>query len=586
MRKYDVFLSFSGQDIRHSFVSHLREALCQQQINTFTDENLEMGEEISLTLLKKIEESNILVVIFSKSYVDSPWCLEELEKILECKGSIDQIVFPIFYHVDPEDFQELKGSIGDALAKYREKFTNNSDKVERWSHALMEVAKLTGWDSKNIKPESELIKIIVNDIRKKLNIWGIGGIGKTTIAGVLYNRISAQFESQCFVANVREELEKRTTNMLLKKRVLIVLDDVSSPLQLKSLLEEHGSYGSGSRIIITSRNKQVLNYGCTKIYEVKELLHHEAFQLFQFHAFRQNQPSKAHVYLLEGAINYAKGIPLALILLGSNLCDKHIEEWESELVKLEGTPNKDIQNILRISYDGLDQNEKNIFLDVVCFFKGEDKDQNRLEVHDLLQQMGKDIVDQECIKQPGKRSRLWNYKDIYHVLTKDKGTARVEGIILNMSQIKDIELSSTVFMKMENLRFLKFYNPCSAKIKVHFPKGLNLLPDGLRFLQWDEYPLKFFPSKFSPKNLIEFHMRKSQLKLLWGEDQIAENLQFMDLSHSMNLIKIPELSKFPKLEVLHLKDCTSLVGISTSLKLLKIGKSSRQHWGVEISSVS
>ncbi|XP_021655539.2 uncharacterized protein LOC110646419 [Hevea brasiliensis] len=81
-------------------------------------------------------------------------------------------------------------------------------------------------------------------------------------------------------------------------------------------------------------------------------------------------------------------------------------------------------------------------------------------------------------------------------------------------------------------------------------------------------------------------MRKSQLKLLRSEDQIAEDLQFMDLSHYMNLIKTPELSKFPKLEVLHLKDCTSLVGISTSLKLLKIGESSRQHWRVEISSVS
>ncbi|KAJ9166730.1 hypothetical protein P3X46_021437 [Hevea brasiliensis] len=659
MRKYEVFLSFSGQDIRHSFVSHLREALCQHQINTVVDETLEKGEEISLTLMKKIEESNISVVIFSKSYVYSPWCLDELVKILECRDSMQQIVLPLFYHVDPEDFQELKGCIGDALAKYKKEFMNNSSMVDRWSHALMEIAKITGWDSKNIKPESKLIKKIVNDIWKKLNqmsindfnhglvgidsrikevesllsirsegvhslgIWGIGGIGKTTIAGVLYNRISAQFESQCFVANVREELEKHTIvhlrdeilskllgvdikigipnvlpsfvkNMLLKKRVLIVLDDVSSPLQLKSLLEEHDSYGSGSRIIITSRNKQVLKYGCAKIYEVKELIPHEAFQLFRFHALKQNRPSEAHVHLLERAMNYAEGIPLALIVLGSNLCDKHIEEWESELVKLEGTPNKDIQNILRISYDGLDQNEKNIFLDVVCFFKGEDKDrvinildsfgfsaksgishlndkslitisENKLEMHDLLQQMGKDIVDQECIKQPGKRSRLWNYKDIYHVLTKDKGTARVEGIILNMSQIRDMELSSTVFMKMENLRFLKFFNPCSAKNKVYFPKGLKFLPDGLTFLQWDGCPLKFLPSKFSPKNLIEFHMRESQLKRLWTEDQIPENLQFVDLSHSMNLIRIPELSKFPKLKVLHLKDCTSLVEISTSL---------------------
>ncbi|KAL9432401.1 hypothetical protein AB3S75_027435 [Citrus x aurantiifolia] len=67
-------------------------------------------------------------------------------------------------------------------------------------------------------------------------------------------------------------------------------------------------------------------------------------------------------------------------------------------------------------------------------------------MHDLLQGMGREIVRQESIKDPGKRSRLWNHEDIYHVLTRNKGTETIQGISLDMSKVKD-KLKSTDFHK-------------------------------------------------------------------------------------------------------------------------------------------
>jgi hypothetical protein len=99
--KYDVFLSFRGKDIsfrgkdtRDNFTSHLYDALCRKQIKTFIDNDLERGEEIEPTLLRTIEDSRISVVIFSKNYASSPWCVDELVKILECKRTCGQIVLP------------------------------------------------------------------------------------------------------------------------------------------------------------------------------------------------------------------------------------------------------------------------------------------------------------------------------------------------------------------------------------------------------------------------------------------------------------------------------------------------------------
>ncbi|KAF5469455.1 hypothetical protein F2P56_013529 [Juglans regia] len=114
---HDVFLSFRGEDVRHNFISHLYHALDQRGINTYIDNNLERGEEISPALFKAIEGSMISIIVLSRNYAESRWCLNELLKILDCKETMKQIVLPIFYDVDPSEVRHQKGIFGESFDK-------------------------------------------------------------------------------------------------------------------------------------------------------------------------------------------------------------------------------------------------------------------------------------------------------------------------------------------------------------------------------------------------------------------------------------------------------------------------------------
>ena len=141
---YDVFLSFLGEDTRKNFTGHLYKALCDQGFNTFIDNDLQRGEEISMELLKAIELSMILIVVFSKNFASSTWCLNELVKIFECRRN-GQLVLPIFYKVDPLEIRKQDGEFGNALAKYEEKFQDDIEKVQKWRKTLAEAANLSGF---------------------------------------------------------------------------------------------------------------------------------------------------------------------------------------------------------------------------------------------------------------------------------------------------------------------------------------------------------------------------------------------------------------------------------------------------------
>ncbi|KAL5843188.1 hypothetical protein ACOSQ4_009146 [Xanthoceras sorbifolium] len=142
--KYDVFLSFRGEDTRYNFTSHLHKAVSDKQVVIFIDYKLNGGDEISPSLLEAIEESQISIIIFSRNYASSRWCLEELVKILECREQYGQIVIPVFYGIDPSDVRNQTGSFADAFAEHEQK---SSHKVQIWKDALKKAANLSGWHS-------------------------------------------------------------------------------------------------------------------------------------------------------------------------------------------------------------------------------------------------------------------------------------------------------------------------------------------------------------------------------------------------------------------------------------------------------
>ncbi|KAF3956265.1 hypothetical protein CMV_018596 [Castanea mollissima] len=163
--RYDVFLSFRGEDTRNGFTSNLNGILRHNGINTFMDDELQRGNRISTEILEAIESSKISIIVFSKNYATSTWCLDELVKILECKKN-GQVVFPVFYKVDPSKVRSQKGKFGEVLAKHEENFKYDTNKVQRWRAALNEASNLSGWHYKNDRPQFRLIQEIFEEISK------------------------------------------------------------------------------------------------------------------------------------------------------------------------------------------------------------------------------------------------------------------------------------------------------------------------------------------------------------------------------------------------------------------------------------
>ncbi|XP_050260330.1 disease resistance protein RPV1-like isoform X2 [Quercus robur] len=655
---YDVFLSFRGEDTRHGFTGHLYQALCDKGFKTFIDnEDLQRGEEISAELIKAIKSSMILIIIFSQNYAFSTWCLEELTEILECKKN-GQKVLPVFYKVDPSELRKQEGSFGLALTTHEKKFENNIEKVLRWRAALCEAASLSGWHYEDGFPEYQPIQEIIgvvsstklnrtklfvskypigvdsraefvenlldiksNDVRM-VGIHGLGGIGKTTIAKAVYNRVADLFEGSSFLMNVREN--SRTDCSIIKlqeqllseslgskefkvhstsrginvikerlscKKIFLILDDVDKLGQIENFLGKCDWLANGSRVIITTRDKHVLTTlgNDPLIYKVVQLDRHEAFQLFSMHAFNKNKPEANYLQLTNQFICYANGLPLALQIIGSDLRGRSICEWESELEKYKNIPNNEIQKILKVSFEGLDKNEQDLFLDIACFFQGLSKNYvvdilaacnlypnsgisklidkclisagfDKLWMHDLLQQMGRAIVQQES-NVPGNRTRLWCYDDALEVLTENTGSDKIRGIMLSFHKPITVTLAPTAFKRMRNLKFLIVDN-------VHICEELKYLPNGLRFLQLPNYPFSL-PSNFCPQKLVTLEMPHSRIQLekLFKQEFQFQNLKSINLRRCESITKLPNLCT-PNLENLDLSFCKNLVECHESIRFL------------------
>ena len=149
--KYDVFLSFRSEDTSKKFINHLYTGLKQKGISTFRDnEKLKQGTSIASELLKAVEESRFAIVILSRDYASSKWCLIELTKIIECMEKTGLVVLPVFHYVDPSDVRNHRGTLGEAFAKQEESFKDDIENVQTWKAALIKVANLVGWDLKDM----------------------------------------------------------------------------------------------------------------------------------------------------------------------------------------------------------------------------------------------------------------------------------------------------------------------------------------------------------------------------------------------------------------------------------------------------
>ncbi|KAG4380250.1 hypothetical protein GLYMA_16G136200v4 [Glycine max] len=445
--------------------------------------------------------------------------------------------------------------------KYEYKFIKEIVELvsNKFNRDLLHVSDaLVGLESPVLEVKS-LMDVGSDDVVQMVGIHGLGGVGKTTLAVAVYNSIADHFEASCFLENVRETSNKKglqhlqsillsktvgekkikLTNWregihiikrkLKEKKVLLILDDVDEQKQLQAIIGSPDWFGGGSRVIITTRDEHLLALHNVKItYKVRELNEKHALQLLSQKAFElEKEVDPSYHDILNRAVAYASGLPLALEVIGSNLFEKSIEEWESALNGYERIPDKSIYMILKVSYDALNEDEKSIFLDIACCFKdyelGELQDilyahygrcmkyhigvlvkkslinihwwGKLMRLHDLIEDMGKEIVRRESPTEPGKRSRLWSHEDINQVLHENKGTRKIEIICMNSSSFgEEVEWDGDAFKKMKNLKTLIIKSDC-------FSKGPKHLPNTLRVLEWWRCPSQDWPHNFNPKQL-------------------------------------------------------------------------------------
>ncbi|XP_031478226.2 disease resistance protein RPV1-like [Nymphaea colorata] len=459
-----------------------------------------------------------------------------------------------------------------------------------------------------------------------VGIHGMGGIGKTTIAKAVYNDLAEEFNgATCFISNVRENagqpnglvnLQKQFIEDILKekntslrdvaqgknvikdrascKRVLIILDDVDSGEQLDALAGERDWFGSGIVIIITTRDEGVLlahNVKQDEIYKPQELNEDLSRELFMLHAFDGELPQGEYVELSNKFVEAAGGLPLTLEVIGSLLSSiKNVQEWKDTLEKLKTIPHNEVQQRLKLSYDSLDDLEKNIFLDISCFFIGWgreratymwedcrwcpsaairvlvqrslvkiDEESQEFEMHDQIRDMGRAIVDEESSRKLQKKSRLWNNQDSWGLLQR-KRPRTIDAVGIR------IHGGCVIVECFDNLRFLQADN---VKFQGTFP----CFPTDLKWLQlsschFDSPPSDFNLEKLVILDLYNTNMAPILINQLSLRSKAFERLKVLSLCGVQTKIAF-DFTNMPGLVTLRFLDCSALTTIDESIGKLK-----------------
>ncbi|KAJ9557806.1 hypothetical protein OSB04_012420 [Centaurea solstitialis] len=556
-------------------------------------------------------------------------------------------------------------------------------------HLSTEVLKLIGVDF-SIHQIRSWLKEGSTKTANILTIWGMAGIGKTSLAEYMYRSHCHEFERSSFLEGIERKcaqnssalldfqkqilediLKKRMVQVrnvnvstakiekaLFNKRTLVVLDGIDNFEQLDVLIGTKGCFHPGSKIIITTKDGSITEkcalfhtrfppeHTKHRLYGIGDAA---SLQLLCWHAFRCYDPKEGYAEEARRVAEYCKGHPLALKVLGSSLINEDVAAWSDTLEMLQKKElHNDIQKVLRVGYDSLpSESSKELFKHIACFFVGEDREVtetilnecgirtsygikklierclltstpwgNELMMHQLIQDMGRDIVHQESPKKPWKRSRLWNHEESLDLLRAEKGTTNIQGLLLDMkvlekemlpagsntgteppkfedgflkntsvvpsvhnivyklfsriwwfltwifmmfssAQSKKPELRTNALGKMEKLNLLQLNHVKLNGSYMNFPKGL-------RWLCMHGSLLTYIPSDLPMENLAALDMSYSDLKCLWKKPKHLGSLKILNLSYC-KIVSVGGFSEMPALQRLILKGCASLVHLSESI---------------------
>ncbi|KAH0915667.1 hypothetical protein HID58_030113 [Brassica napus] len=602
--KHQVFPSFHGVDVLENFLSHIVKEFRSKGINLFIENDIERSKSIGPELTEAIRGSRIAIVLLSKNYASSTWCLNELMEIIKCREEFGQTVMSIFYQVDPTDVKKQTGDFGKVFGKTCKGKTK--EEIRRWQHALTEVAQIAGYHSSNWKNEAEMIEHIATDVSNKLNLSapcsdleGLVGMQSHMVnMGPFLQLDSEEVRKIGILGQPGIDINNFShlgiaKHRLKDKKVLVVLDDVDRLVQVEAFAKETNWFGPGTRIIITTQDQRVLKAsGTNHIHKVNFPSDDEALQMFCMYAFDQKYPKDGFKELACEVVSLVGRLPLGLKVMGSYFRGSFEQEWTEALPKLRTHLDRDgeIASILKFSYDSLCDEDKRLFLHIACFFNCEkvgivedclakcfsdvrhgrgvlaekslisiNMDWGTIEMTKLLVQLGRKIVREQSVNEPGKRQFLNDAIEICEVLSDDRAdSSSVIGI--NVETYEDVECTSErAFERLYNLQFLRILG------KGVNPQSINHISQKLKVLIWLNSEMTCFPSNFNPKFLVKLEMMNSKLKKLWEETKPLNNLKWMNLSRSRRLEELPDLSTATNLYDLDLSYCSSLVKLPSSI---------------------
>ncbi|KAE8648983.1 hypothetical protein Csa_009214 [Cucumis sativus] len=475
-----------------------------------------------------------------------------------------------------------------------------------------------------------------NDVRF-IGIVGMSGIGKTTLAEMTYLRIFKPFVSALrkpyflhFVGRSIVSLQQQLLDQLafLKpidiqvldenhgvelimqhlsslKNVLIVFDGITERSQLEMLAGSPDWFGAGSRIIITTTNKNIFHHPNFKDkvqeYNVELLSHEAAFSLFCKLAFGDHPHTQNMDDLCNEMIEKVGRLPLALEKIAFSLYGQNIDVWEHTLKNFHQVVYDNIfSDVLKSSYEGLEAESQQIFLDLACFLNGEKVDRviqilqgfgytspqtnlqllvdrclidildGHIQMHILILCMGQEIVHRELGNC--QQTRIWLRDDARRLFHENNELKYIRGIVMDLEEEEELVLKAKAFADMSELRILRINN-------VQLSEDIECLSNKLTLLNWPGYPSKYLPSTFQPPSLLELHLPGSNVERLWNGTQTIKlilpqsvhnfkNLKEIDASDSKFLVETPNFSEAPKLRRLILRNCGRLNKVHSSINSL------------------
>ncbi|KAG0568439.1 hypothetical protein KC19_6G019900 [Ceratodon purpureus] len=655
--KYEIFINHRGTDVKLNFVAHLADALRERHYNPFVDKyDLEKGGMALAEIQAALEGASVQLAVFSPGYAGSEYCLDELVDMLECckrdEGNV--MLVPIFFGVLPEDLERPDDGAFKVAFQKHESSAVCDNRIRAWKKALMEATQRTGFDLRHEAGDENVLmhkiicrveSILSARVDKKqllsfhvgletvfasatrelekmtdkvgaLGIWGMGGIGKTTLAKVLYNHYSERFGFHIFLngGGQVENMDKGWFQKVNGRKVLIVVDDISSEAEFSKLVPSLRNLAKGSCLILTSREHRVMksimrDAQASCLLEMEVLSPEDSYKLFCYHAFESREhPKKSDDFfpLSKKVVDGCNGLPLALEIIGKHLFEKDKMVWTeaSEILKIS----PGISRILRISYDGLSDSEKMMFLDVSCQMAGllEDdaidiwkscgehcwppecltskivhdslsilKDKALVKVdgnsrlfvgHDLLQDLGRELAGRDPVsgrmRQLGRHSHLWDWRLAERVLNTGKGTQEIRGLSL-VGVESDKVFDASKFDKLTEIHLLQLSR---ARIEGDFSKWST----NIRWLDWTRSSLVEVPCGLHILYLTHLDLSHSwKLTRLWSQDdnaQVPRFLKVLNLLHCISLKEIPENIKFlTMLKRLNLGHCSNLKTLPSSI---------------------